>query len=56
VMNNLKHGTFFPAGENEWMAFRLTIELATPKRSMLIESSLDLGNTWRKIYLVEYSK
>lgn len=56
VMTNLKSGTTFPMGEGVERAFRLTIEIAQPKRLMIIDASDDGGKTWMPAYKLTYSK
>lgn len=56
VMTNLKSGTLFPVGEGKWRAFRLTIELASPKRLITIEKSDDNGKSWQPAFKAHYEK
>ncbi len=56
VMTNLKSGTTFPMGNGVQRAFRLTIEVATPKRMMTIDASDDGGETWMPAYKLTYTK
>lgn len=55
VMTNVKAGTFFPVGNDVWRAFRLTMELTSPKRTLTIEKSDDGGATWQPAFIANYS-
>lgn len=56
VMTNLKSQTFFPVAENTWRAFRLTMQLTQPTRTMTIEKSDDNGETWQPAFIARYKK
>ena len=56
VFTNLKSGTFFPVGEGRWRAFRLTVEIKTPKRQIAIEASDDGGKNWFPAFRVLYER
>ena len=56
VVTNLKSGTFFPIGPNQWRAFRITIELQGATRLMAVEKSDDAGETWQENFKITYKK
>lgn len=55
VFTNLKSGTFFPIAEGVWRGFRLTMEIASPTRTMMIEKTDDDGKSWQPAFRVTYS-
>lgn len=56
VFTNLRSGTTFPIAENQWRNFRLTLEIATPTRTFLVEKSDDSGNSWQPAFRSTYQK
>jgi len=54
IMTNLKSGTTFPVSDGKWRAFRLSIQLASPQRKMIIDASDDNGQTWHPSFIVTY--
>ena len=55
VLTNLDSGTLFPVGADTWRGFRLTVPLVAGERTMLIEKTDDLGESWQPAFKSVYS-
>jgi len=56
VLTNLKADTSFPIRDGVWRHFRLTLELASPMRTMQIDKSDDGGETWQPAFRSTYTR
>lgn len=54
VFTNLQSGTTFPVAENLWRNFRLTLQIARPTRTFLVEKSDDNGDSWQPAFRSTY--
>lgn len=55
VLTNLKSGTFFPNESSGWRAFRITFELKSGERLMIVEKSDDGGKNWHPNFEITYT-
>lgn len=55
VFTNLRSGTTFPIAENTWRNFKLTYQLASPVRTLVVEKSDDKGETWQAAFKATYT-
>ena len=56
IVTNLKAGTFFPTQDGRELAFRLTIAIDPVSRDMIIDASLDGGETWFPYFRARYER
>lgn len=56
VLTNLKADTSFPVMEGVWRHFRLSVEVASPRRVMQIDKSDDGDNSWQPAFRATYTK
>ncbi len=56
VLDNLSAGTFFPVQTGVWRGFRLTLELKSDNRWLLVDKTDDKGKTWQPAFRVFYQK
>ncbi len=54
VFTNLRSGTTFPVATGVWRNFRLTLKLASPRRTFLVEKSDDGGASWQPAFRATY--
>jgi hypothetical protein len=54
VFTNLRSGTTFPVNDGVWRNFRLTLQLASPERSFLVEKSDNNGVSWEPAFRSTY--
>lgn len=55
VLTNLESGTLFPVGDDSWRGFRLSVPLIAGERTMLIEKTDDLGQSWQPAFKSVYT-
>ena len=46
VLDNLRAETFFPSGNGDLLAYRLTFTIGADERSLFVDSSADRGESW----------
>ncbi|SDD20798.1 DUF1579 family protein [Kordiimonas lacus] len=56
VFENLKADTSFLIAPGVWRHFRLTLELRSPKRTLMIEKTDNGGESWEPAFRVTYTK
>ncbi|MCI5105960.1 MAG: hypothetical protein MRY76_04550 [Pseudomonadales bacterium] len=54
VFTNLRSGTTFPISDTVSRNFRLTMEIASPQRSFIVDKSDDGGRSWQPAFRQSY--
>ena len=56
VLTNLELGTLFPEPDGRLRGFKLSLELSGDQRVMMIDATLDNGESWQPSFKVIYTK
>lgn len=56
VVTNLKSETFFPIDADTWRGFRLTLDLKSDTRTMIVDKTDDMGKSWQPNFRITYVK
>lgn len=56
IMTNTESKTYYPMENDRLRALKVTMELASPKRVVLLDESYDDGATWSPSFRITYTK
>jgi len=56
VMTNTEAKTYYPMENDRLRALKITMELTSPKRVVLLDESYDDGKTWAPSFRITYTK